>query len=312
MKSLILILGLSLIICAIDLERQQKRVDFINKLKTTWTAKIYERDIADLVGTWPENEEKKLEEKTVFKTSIKTIPESYDLREAYPQCEALREIRDQSCCDGGYFSSTEVMSDRLCIHSSGKIQTRVSAAYLISCCTSCGNGCLGGIPSSCFSYWINSGIPSGGNYGDTTTCYPYFFPSQCSSQHIPSCPNSCQDGYPKTLSEDKSYGASAYSVRGEENMKQEIYENGSISATFSVYEDFGDYASGVYQHVTGSFLGGLSVKIIGWGVTSNGVKYWIIANSWNETWGEKGYFRLLRGTNECGIEGSSITAMPKL
>lgn len=320
MKSLLFILGLSLILCDLNLEKQQARVDFINKLRTTWTAKVYDRDYSSLIGAWPENDENRLEEKTVFKTPLEAVPETYDLRDAYPQCETLTEIRDQSTCGACWaFSSVEVMSDRLCIHSGGKLQTRVSAAHLTSCCTSCGSGCFGGYPSSCFSYWKSSGIPSGGNYGDTTTCYPYFFPPCDDHPHkctdyksTPACKKSCQDGYPKTLTEDKSYGASAYSVRGEANMKQEIYENGSIVGTFSVYEDFENYSSGVYQHVSGSYLGGHAVKIIGWGVTSGGVKYWLIANSWNERWGENGYFRMLRGTNECGIEGSANAGMPKL
>ena len=93
---------------------------------------------------------------------------------------------------------------------------------------------------------------------------------------------------------------------------KEIYENGPVEGTFTVYEDFGDYASGVYQHITGSYLGGHAIKIIGWGVTDKGVKYWLIANSWNEIWGENGFFRLLRGQNECGIESSAATGMPKL
>ena len=89
-------------------------------------------------------------------------------------------------------------------------------------------------------------------------------------------------------------------------------ENGSVEVAFSVYDDFGDYESGVYQNVTGSYLGGHAVKLIGWGETNEGVKYWIIANSWNETCGENGYFRILTGVNECGIEGSASTGMPKL
>ena len=32
-----------------------------------------------------------------------------------------------------------------------------------------------------------------------------------------------------------------------------IYENGPAEGTFYIYEDFGDYASGVYQYVTGSY-----------------------------------------------------------
>ena len=27
-----------------------------------------------------------------------------------------------------------------------------------------------------------------------------------------------------------------------------------------------------------------------------------IKNSWNPTWGDKGFFKILRGSNECGIE----------
>jgi len=33
--------------------------------------------------------------------------------------------------------------------------------------------------------------------------------------------------------------------------------------------------------------------------------YWKIKNSWNNEWGDHGYFKILRGVNECGIEGSA-------
>ena len=103
----------------------------------------------------------------------------------------------------------------------------------------------------------------------------------------------------------------AYSISGEANIMQEIYENGSVEASFSVYDDFPDYKTGVYQHVTGGYLGGHSIKILGWGV-ENGVKYWLCANDWGNEWGDNGYFKIRKGNNECGIESSATAGEPKL
>jgi len=61
---------------------------------------------------------------------------------------------------------------------------------------------------------------------------------------------------------------------------QELMTNGPLSCAFSVYADFEAYKGGIYQHKTGQFLGGHAVKMMGWG-EENGVKYWLIANSWS-------------------------------
>lgn len=68
--------------------------------------------------------------------------------------------------------------------------------------------------------------------------------------------------------------------------------NGPIEASFSVYEDFLTYKSGVYKHTTGSYLGGHAIKVLGWGV-EGGEDYWLCANSWNNEWGANGYFKIL-------------------
>lgn len=79
-----------------------------------------------------------------------------------------------------------------------------------------------------------------------------------------------------------------------------MYTYGSVTAAITVYEDFEVYAGGVYQHTYGAALGGHAFKCIGWGVddTTN-TDYWLCVNSWNDTWGESGTFKIKMG--DCGI-----------
>lgn len=47
-----------------------------------------------------------------------------------------------------------------------------------------------------------------------------------------------------------------------------------------------------------------AILIVGYG-TQDGTPYWLIKNSWGETWGEKGFGKILRGVpgvGECGIQ----------
>ena len=58
-------------------------------------------------------------------------------------------------------------------------------------------------------------------------------------------------------------------------------------------------------------MGGHAIKIIGWGV-EDGTDYWLIVNSWNAEWGDHGYFKIKRGTSECGIEANVVAGLPNL
>ncbi len=51
--------------------------------------------------------------------------------------------------------------------------------------------------------------------------------------------------------------------------------------------------------------------IKGWGVENN-VSYWLAANSWNTDWGMNGFFKILRGQDECGIESGVVAGLPTL
>lgn len=204
------------------------------------------------------------------------------------------------------------MSDRHCIHS--KVHVRLSSEHMVSCCHTCGFGCNGGFPGSAWSYWVRKGIVSGGPYGSKIGCQPYQI--QPCEHHVngtrmpcsgggstPKCVNKCTNpDYTVDFKADKHFGKTSYSVKRDENhIMTEIFTNGPVEAAFTVYEDFVQYKSGVYQHVTGKALGGHAIRILGWGV-ENGTKYWLVANSWNSDWGDNGYFKILRGEDHLGIE----------
>merc|ERR1711988_268186 len=106
-----------------------------------------------------------------------------------------------------------------------------------------------------------------------------------------------------------SYRGDTIAAEGEAGIMQAIMTGGPVETAFDVYSDFENYAGGIYHHVSGGSVGGHAVKLVGWGV-ENSEKYWKVANSWNPYWGEKGYFRIRRGTNECGVEYQAVASAP--
>ena len=65
------------------------------------------------------------------------------------------------------------------------------------------------------------------------------------------------------------------------------------------------YKSGIIKKRCGTSIDH-AVLLVGYG-TEKGVDYWLVKNSWNPTWGEDGYFRVLRDMKKqdegmCGIQ----------
>lgn len=307
-------------------------IQSINKLNTTWTAgrnfhkEINFKYITGLMGVHPDHKKYELPRlAALIGEEIADLPEEFDSRVQWPNCPTIKEIRDQGSCGSCWaFGAVEAMSDRICIHSNGTENAHLSAENLVSCCEFCGFGCNGGMPGAAWSYWVRNGIVSGGPYGSNEGCQPYEIPAcehhsngtrpPCSgSTKTPKCEKKCQSSYKIAYKDDLHRGEKSYSIDSDEDaIKQEIYKNGPVEAAFTVYEDFLVYKSGVYQHIKGKALGGHAIRILGWGVCKKtNTPYWLVANSWNTDWGDHGYFKIKRGSNESGIEESISAGIPK-
>jgi len=88
-------------------------------------------------------------------------------------------------------------------------------------------------------------------------------------------------------------------------MMTEIYNRGPISCGISVPDDLVDkYNGGIFYDMTNSTEIDHDISVVGYGI-ENGTKYWVIRNSWGTYWGEAGFFRLVRGVNNIGIESGT-------
>jgi len=85
-------------------------------------------------------------------------------------------------------------------------------------------------------------------------------------------------------------------------------QNGPLLGRMNVYEDFFSYTGGIYSKVTGNFVGGHAIVLVGYDVKE---QYWIVRNSWGTHWGEQGYFRIKFGdVSGVGLSTFSLTVAP--
>jgi len=312
-----------------DVFQSQIVIEAVNSANSTWRAGVNSwfngltlRQVRQRMGVILDEEKRLRAALPVVKyPAVKDLPDSFDARLNWPECaDVIGNIRDQSACGSCWaVAAAGAMSDRMCISSKAQTKLSISAGDLMSCCQTCGYGCDGGFPSAAWSYFHNTGLVTGSNYTLRAGCKPYplapcehhnnattYKPCPAQEYDTPRCKRECQSGYNSSYNSDKHHATSSYAVDSTvSSIQQDIMQFGSVEAAYTVYSDFPSYKSGVYKHTSGSYLGGHAVRVIGWG-TENNTPYWLIANSWNTDWGDNGYFKILRGADECGIESGIV------
>jgi len=118
---------------------------------------------------------------------------------------------------------------------------------------------------------------------------------------------------------DKRYRATRHHYVGgyyggsdADSIRTELVEHGPLVMSFEPKEDFMYYKDGIYKSSPNKIHQEWeqvdhAVLLIGYGKEKN-APYWTMQNSWGDDWGENGYFRMARGSDESGCESIVVSA----
>lgn len=228
------------------------------------------------------------------------LPEHWDWRNV-DGVNFVSPVRNQASCGSCYsFATMGMLEARVRILTNNTDNPVFSPQQVVSC-SEYSQGCDGGFPYLIGKYVQDFGIVD-------ESCFPYVAKdSPCG------LPQNCGRVY----TADYHYVGGFYGGCSETAMMLELVKNGPMAVAFEVYPDFMNYKEGIYHHTffADNFnpfeLTNHAVLLVGYGhCHKTGQKYWIVKNSWGTGWGEDGYFRIRRGSDECGIESIAVAANP--
>lgn len=199
-------------------------------------------------------------------------------------------VKNQEACGSCWaFSATGCLEGQMYKKTGNLIS--LSEQNLVDCSTKQGNlGCGGGLPSWAYQY-INS---NGGL--DSEQSYPY-----------EGIDGKCRFDESNVVAEVT--GCVAVPSGSEDALKTSVATVGPISVAIDAgHQSFQLYDEGIYYEPECSQTNlDHGVLAVGYG-SDDGKDYWLIKNSWGETWGGMGgYIKMARNKdNNCGISTNAV------
>jgi len=222
------------------------------------------------------------------------LPEHVDWREK----GVIPEVKNQGHCGSCWtFATVGCLEAHMAIKYDGWRAPRLSEQQLVDCAQDFDNhGCNGGLPSHAFEYVRAAGGLS------TEFHYPYtakdgkcaFDGGASAAAHSPG------GGFRPTsagVGVQVPGGSVNLTVGDEDSLKYYLATTGPVTIAYQVASDFRHYSYGVYTSTvckSGPKDVNHAVLAVGYGTDpENGLRYWTIKNSWDYSFGEEGFFKIV-------------------
>ena len=211
------------------------------------------------------------------------LPSSYDWRDHGGVTPVKHQGQCGSCWD---FCGIAALESVVKIHTATEYD--LSEQQILSCATY-GYGCSGG-----HATWVWDYIRDHGAVDET--CMPYQ-----ADDTVP-----CTDSGCAKVAAVKEWRDIPNDV---DAIKTAVYTS-PVTTSFHVYEDFGYYGGGCYEH-EGDDPTNHCVIIIGWDdAACSGEGAWLCKNSWGTAWGDSGFFWIKYGTCNVGTSTRLVYYYP--
>lgn len=214
--------------------------------------------------------------------NISAVPATIDWRKK----GAVTAVKDQGQCGCCWaFSAVAAMEGINQITT--KTLVSLSEQELVDCDTSGEDqGCNGGLMDDTFKFILhNKGLAS-------ETNYPY-------QGTDGTCNKNKETSHAAKITGYEDVPANSESAL----LKAVAYQPVSVAIDASGFDQFQFYSSGVFTGQCGTSLDH-GVTAVGY-ATYEGIKYWLVKNSWGASWGEEGYIMMERYISAkeglCGI-----------